>query len=318
MKKIISILLTLAIMLTIIPISAAGNPADFANRCGDVDGNGLVNISDALEILMYLAGLDNAIDNNPRAAGAAILAQPRNRTLPNINDALIILMRLAGMNTVFASMLCSETAYCPRCSPYSQSMENSKTKAAFDLLLTDTYYVEMMWEFDFFGVETIEMKMLRARRGDDYRLNMDINMAGESWDFLILGSMIHIFDHDAKTASFYEASEQEKAKFIADLEFIFGLAEAVEDISGLMLTGTGTGSFKGRDNLFYEELYDFEDDNLARIYFDGDDMVGMFDVGYDMELVLFISATPAASLFEIPEDYTKIEISQEDYLKIFA
>jgi hypothetical protein len=57
-------------------------------RNGDVNGDGAVTITDALEVLMFLAGLDSVI---PEPLGSP--------SAPTINDALEILMHLAGMRT---------------------------------------------------------------------------------------------------------------------------------------------------------------------------------------------------------------------------
>jgi arabinogalactan endo-1,4-beta-galactosidase len=67
---------------------------------GDVDQNEAISILDALEILMFLAGMDSVIDAGGDHVRAAIIAQPRDdRTEPNINDVLEILMHLAGMES---------------------------------------------------------------------------------------------------------------------------------------------------------------------------------------------------------------------------
>jgi uncharacterized repeat protein (TIGR02543 family) len=66
---------------------------------GKVTGGNSVTIGDALEILMMLAGLPNAIDNNPNALAAARITNP-GVGKPTINDALEILMKLAGLNNL--------------------------------------------------------------------------------------------------------------------------------------------------------------------------------------------------------------------------
>jgi hypothetical protein len=63
---------------------------------GDVDLNGVVSILDALEILMYLAGLDSVINDNPKSHAHGRITGEAN---PTINDALEILMFLAGMDS---------------------------------------------------------------------------------------------------------------------------------------------------------------------------------------------------------------------------
>jgi hypothetical protein len=65
-------------------------------KIGDVDGDGKVTITDALEILMYLAGLDSALDILVNFDAARAITGGDN---PTINDALEILMHLAGMDS---------------------------------------------------------------------------------------------------------------------------------------------------------------------------------------------------------------------------
>jgi endoglucanase len=121
-RRLLSILLTVAIVLsamTVMPIlsaSANDNRVYPQFRCGDVDGNGVVNITDALEILMSLAGMDSALKNNPDANKAGRItnsSRAANATAPDINDALEILMHLAGMNTTFLGT--HADAFCDWC-----------------------------------------------------------------------------------------------------------------------------------------------------------------------------------------------------------
>jgi uncharacterized repeat protein (TIGR02543 family) len=65
---------------------------------GNVWGNGIVSINDALEILKFLAGLDNILVENPLSMTAALIT-PESVTVkePTINDVLEILKLLAGL-----------------------------------------------------------------------------------------------------------------------------------------------------------------------------------------------------------------------------
>jgi hypothetical protein len=72
------------------PISAGDSRFD----TGDVNGDGEVSISDVLEILMYLAGLDSVINSSTLSLNAALVVSEDN---PAINDVLEILMKLAGL-----------------------------------------------------------------------------------------------------------------------------------------------------------------------------------------------------------------------------
>jgi Leucine-rich repeat (LRR) protein len=63
---------------------------------GDVNGDGVVTITDALEILMYLAGLSSELDNFVNYARALQISGGEKVT---ISDALEILMYLAGLDS---------------------------------------------------------------------------------------------------------------------------------------------------------------------------------------------------------------------------
>jgi hypothetical protein len=67
---------------------------------GDVNANGKVDISDALEILIFLAGMDGIIRNCNNAWNAALITlESQAENIPKITDTLEILMWLAGMNS---------------------------------------------------------------------------------------------------------------------------------------------------------------------------------------------------------------------------
>jgi acyl carrier protein len=63
---------------------------------GDVTGTGAVSISDALEILKLLAGLQNDITGNAKAERASNIVSAVGEK-PNISDVLEILKKLAGL-----------------------------------------------------------------------------------------------------------------------------------------------------------------------------------------------------------------------------
>jgi hypothetical protein len=76
----------------------SGNRTEFTSTVhtrllGDVNGDGVVNITDVLEILLYLAGLESVIEDCPEAYKAACLVGET----PGITDALEILLHLAGL-----------------------------------------------------------------------------------------------------------------------------------------------------------------------------------------------------------------------------
>ena len=65
---------------------------------GDVDGNGVVAIADALEILKYLAGMNSVVNQNNTTAWNA--ARITGGATPAIGDVLEILKKLAGMTSM--------------------------------------------------------------------------------------------------------------------------------------------------------------------------------------------------------------------------
>ena len=67
-----------------------------------VSGGDEISIGDALEILKYLAGLDNVIDDDDNALAAAIIVDAGESTAPTIGDALEILKYLAGLENMIA------------------------------------------------------------------------------------------------------------------------------------------------------------------------------------------------------------------------
>jgi hypothetical protein len=93
-KKILSILLAIAIMLTAIPIVSANTTV----RKGDINGDNYITILDALEILKYLAGLDNML-SDPRALAAAKAINGGDTV--TINCVLEILKVLANLPSAF-------------------------------------------------------------------------------------------------------------------------------------------------------------------------------------------------------------------------
>jgi hypothetical protein len=64
-------------------------------RLGDVNGDDVIDIRDAIQILRYLAGMTNIIDNSTLAAAAATIA---SQDEPAIGDVVQILRYLAGMS----------------------------------------------------------------------------------------------------------------------------------------------------------------------------------------------------------------------------
>ena len=71
--------------------SASGIPY----RCGDIGGNGRIEIFDSLEVLKYLQGLTNLIDNDVRSRRAALICRHVGEV--SIFDNLEILKYLQGI-----------------------------------------------------------------------------------------------------------------------------------------------------------------------------------------------------------------------------
>jgi arabinan endo-1,5-alpha-L-arabinosidase len=87
---------------TTIPVTTEDIPVECCDgQClyGDVDDNKIVNITDALEILKYLAGLDgNLLENDEKALRHSLIMPVSKETgIPSINDVLEILKYLAGL-----------------------------------------------------------------------------------------------------------------------------------------------------------------------------------------------------------------------------
>jgi hypothetical protein len=74
---------------------------------GDVDNNGIVSISDVLEILMFLAGLDtNIIETDGIALNhSMILPESQQANRPSIGDVLEILKALASLPNTLVTRL---------------------------------------------------------------------------------------------------------------------------------------------------------------------------------------------------------------------
>ncbi|MDR2533096.1 MAG: dockerin type I repeat-containing protein [Oscillospiraceae bacterium] len=69
MKKLVSLTLVITIVLSLSIIAGATQVEPYS--LGDVNGDGFIDSSDALEILKYEIGLPNVIEGNPRALAAA-------------------------------------------------------------------------------------------------------------------------------------------------------------------------------------------------------------------------------------------------------
>jgi hypothetical protein len=75
---------------------------NFTQRMGDVNNDGVVDIQDALEILKYIAGIDNVLTSGPNAANNYHAARltPESRVEGSklgVTDALEVLKHLAGI-----------------------------------------------------------------------------------------------------------------------------------------------------------------------------------------------------------------------------
>jgi hypothetical protein len=98
-----STILTSAVLMPYVPVvtTTAAAPVQTERMRGDVNGDGVVNISDAIEILRFLAGMSNIIDSNEQAFNAARIL---GRSYPEIGDVIEILRYLAGMNNAIAAV----------------------------------------------------------------------------------------------------------------------------------------------------------------------------------------------------------------------
>jgi endoglucanase len=115
-RKLISILLMVSMLLSIFAITATqGAASGNAYRCGDVNGDGIITITDALEVLKYLAGLDNVMTNANRQVinqSAFDASRLLRGAAPTINDVLEILKKLAGLSNVIDTINCASCNWC--------------------------------------------------------------------------------------------------------------------------------------------------------------------------------------------------------------
>ncbi|MCL1866437.1 MAG: hypothetical protein FWF82_03400, partial [Oscillospiraceae bacterium] len=97
-----SVLTTSAITTTVSTTMSAATTTEVTppRRLGDVIGNGSVTISDALEVLKYLAKLTSELDNPESLNAALILPASQKSKIPTINDALEILKYLAKLESL--------------------------------------------------------------------------------------------------------------------------------------------------------------------------------------------------------------------------
>jgi endoglucanase len=116
-KKLLSALLITAMMLSIFTVAVTTTTASSTApyRCGDVNGDGNISITDALEVLKYLAGLDNVMttaNRNVINQSAFDASRLLRGAVPTINDVLEILKKLAGLTSVIDSINCSNCNWC--------------------------------------------------------------------------------------------------------------------------------------------------------------------------------------------------------------
>ncbi|MDR2533127.1 MAG: dockerin type I repeat-containing protein [Oscillospiraceae bacterium] len=96
MKKLVSLALIITIVLSFSIIAGATQVEPYS--LGDVNGDGFIDSSDALEILKYEIGLPNVIEGNPRALAAADIF---GNGVVDSRVALEILKFEIGLSSVF-------------------------------------------------------------------------------------------------------------------------------------------------------------------------------------------------------------------------
>jgi hypothetical protein len=69
-----------------------------SRQVGDINGNGIVDVNDALAILRYLVGLPSRIDTSDCAMKAALIINPHGDE-PTVQDALAVLRHLVGLSS---------------------------------------------------------------------------------------------------------------------------------------------------------------------------------------------------------------------------
>jgi hypothetical protein len=194
-KRLLSILLTAAILLsamTMMPITASSNVPNMPHRCGDVDGNGVINIMDALEILKFLARLESNILVTFAGTGftvvdeqgfnsARLMSVRVKGEAPQIFDVLEILKDLASIDGVFsgsngynAICYCSWCCHCGDCDcPHCECecCNGNGTTTVATVSVTPTIIAP----------EFTTVTLMGGRVGDSYSQTILTNSTGLTW-----------------------------------------------------------------------------------------------------------------------------------------
>jgi len=269
MKKLISATLALAMTLAIATSANATAPAH-AYRIGDVDGNGLVEIADALAILRYCVGMSSPIDNNPDAKRAASIIKRNGE--PEVADALQILRYAVDLSNVITDTRLFAID------------KNIISKGEFAVT------VEM--EMPFFGTVT-QRSIFSGERVRIETFGMVGLRVDDNWYIYNESLDVWYIDEDGMFEIEPEPS------LLGDSAILFD---------------AGYDVFDGR--LLYFEEYYFDDGDIVRYFFDGDELVGAsaYDEEDDETYEMFMSVTA-----DVPSDLfippTNI-ISYEEYFAL--
>jgi hypothetical protein len=131
-KKILAMVLSMAMLLTAVPMATvSANTAVVPFSMGDVNGDGIVTVQDALQILRYLVGLSSVLNGNqsfPQGVTGTIENALRAARIfdlraerPTVQDALQILRYLVGLSNFIDGSASRPRVYCDDCRSFECS-----------------------------------------------------------------------------------------------------------------------------------------------------------------------------------------------------
>jgi hypothetical protein len=248
-QRIISLIAVLAMIATL-PFTAIADTVEISDahafRRGDVDGDGRVEISDALAILRYCIGLSSPIDDCERAKNAATIVNPGSGK-PEIGDALQILRYVISLSNIVPppSRVPETRIEDTRLYALNEIIESGEHTFIIrdELFGTVSRYVSAgRTRYEAFGVTTLGIE------GITYTYN----------------AMLDVWYYEPDT----------------DEEF-FG--DFTEELKNSVLLDVGTADFNGQ-NLHFEEFFDAGE--IWRYFFDGSDLAGVQHEGENLSMTI--------------------------------
>jgi hypothetical protein len=134
---------------------------------GDISGSGTVTIGDALEVLRFLAGMQNAISTGGRGSQAWRAATVTGGLEPAISDALEILKYLAGMANILNGTGTTPPTTAPPTTTAPQATDSITTPNISDETMITLSVPARAWEQAVFGPREKERDTTMTIRIDD-------------------------------------------------------------------------------------------------------------------------------------------------------